>query len=36
MDDATLIRFEAKIDKNENGCWLWTAGRRKGGYGKFR
>lgn len=39
------LRFWEKVDKNgpiphsrpELGpCWLWTAGRRKGGYGSFR
>jgi hypothetical protein len=28
-------RFMAKVDKNKNGCWLWTAGTYGGGYGCF-
>jgi hypothetical protein len=23
-------RFMAKVDKNKNGCWLWTAGVWRG------
>lgn len=29
-------RFMSKVDKSENGCWLWTAFRMKNGYGLFR
>jgi len=29
-------RFMAKVNKAENGCWLWTAYRMKNGYGLFR
>lgn len=32
---ATIARFRAKIHINKNGCWIWTAGRCSGGYGKF-
>lgn len=29
-------RFWAKVDKNgPNGCWVWTAARNLGGYGRF-
>jgi hypothetical protein len=28
-------RFMAKVDKNENGCWLWTAAKNIKGYGAF-
>lgn len=29
-------RFWEKVDKNgENGCWVWTAGKFKTGYGSF-
>ena len=31
-DDA---RFWAKVDKQENGCWLWTAGLFSTGYACF-
>ena len=29
-------RFMKKVNKIENGCWLWTAYRMKNGYGLFR
>jgi len=29
-------RFMAKVNKLEDGCWLWTAYRMKNGYGLFR
>ncbi len=32
-DEAT--RFWAKVNRGA-GCWLWTASRDKGGYGRFR
>lgn len=28
-------RFEAKIDKQENGCWIWKSSKGNSGYGKF-
>jgi len=28
-------RFMAKVEKT-NGCWLWTAGKLRFGYGRFR
>lgn len=30
--------FWSNVDKSagENGCWLWTAGKHKDGYGNFR
>lgn len=28
-------RFLAKIRIDESGCWIWTAGRNKLGYGRF-
>ncbi len=28
-------RFEAKFEKSDTGCWNWTAGRSKAGYGQF-
>lgn len=31
-----LQRFLAFIDKQPNGCWLWTGYQTKGGYGQFR
>ena len=32
-----LIKFDSKIEKQENGCWLWTGARRPGThpYGKI-
>jgi len=37
FDNDTLKRFWSKIDKtsNPNGCWIWTAGKDKDGYGRF-
>lgn len=33
---TVLARFWAKVDKTPtNGCWLWTAGIDRSGYGKF-
>jgi hypothetical protein len=34
MQDRTLARFEAKIDKTGD-CWIWTGGRFAKGYGQF-
>jgi len=32
-----LDRFWEKVNKNtSNGCWEWTAGKYRGGYGHFR
>lgn len=28
-------RFESKIKKQKNGCWIWTAGKNIGGYADF-
>lgn len=28
-------RFDAKIDRQANGCWIWTGGLLSGGYGQF-
>lgn len=35
MKDKDLLRFFAKI-KFVDDCWVWTAGRTKGEYGKFK
>ncbi len=32
MDES--VRFWAKVDKHEDGCWVWTAGKWLG-YGRF-
>jgi hypothetical protein len=29
-------RFLSKIDKQENGCWIWTAYKDKDGYGSIQ
>jgi hypothetical protein len=29
------VRFWEKVDKQPEGCWLWTAGLSRSGYGKF-
>jgi len=36
MDDRTLSRFLAKVERLENGCWIWTASQNRTGYGHFR
>jgi len=30
---SLLDRLLDKIEKNENGCWIWTGGKRSTGYG---
>lgn len=35
MDDVER-RFLDKVDRDPDGCWLWTAGLRGAGYGHFR
>ena len=34
MDDTTLARFMAKVDRTGD-CWLWTASKNRNGYGQF-
>lgn len=35
-DVAVIIRrFWSKVNKNDTGCWLWTANRVKFGHGQF-
>lgn len=36
LTEAELARFEAKIDRPADGCWLWKASKMHGGYGAFR
>lgn len=33
-DDRLPVSFWNKIEESKNGCWLWTASKVKGGYGK--
>jgi hypothetical protein len=35
-DRRLPLRFWVKVVESRNGCWLWTAGQRRGGYGRFR
>jgi len=40
VEDSTLSekcvsRFASKYDIQENGCWIWTGGLLRGGYGSF-
>ena len=35
MTPADTARFWAKVDKSAD-CWVWTAGRTKGGYGQIK
>jgi hypothetical protein len=32
----SISRFESKINKERNGCWLWTGTITKRGYGQFK
>jgi len=34
MDESTLARFMAKVNKTET-CWLWTGSLNDNGYGHF-
>jgi len=38
MEQTELERFWMKVDKSggSDACWPWTAGRGRGGYGKFK
>lgn len=33
--EKDLARFWAKVEKRDDGCWEWTGGRFKKGYGAF-
>lgn len=35
MRDTLLRRFEARINRAENGCWLWTGSIQRSGYGQI-
>jgi hypothetical protein len=35
IDSALWNRFWSKVEKNDNNCWIWTAGRNGNGYGNF-
>ena len=36
MDAVAVDRFMSKVEVNEaSGCWEWTAGKNKDGYGRF-
>ncbi|GAA3948015.1 HNH endonuclease signature motif containing protein [Microbacterium soli] len=35
MNDSALNRWRSKIEKNDDGCWIWAASLGGGGYGKF-
>lgn len=32
---STMERFNEKFRIDDSGCWLWTAGKKGGGYGVF-
>ena len=36
IDNETKIRFESKIEKMPNGCWIWTGTKDLKGYGAIR
>lgn len=35
LTDKTAARFWKKVEKSEDGCWVWTAARSDRGYGMF-
>jgi hypothetical protein len=36
MRKEEKIRFIERIDKQENGCWVWKGNVSRGGYGLFQ
>ena len=36
LNGKALRRFETKIDRQTNGCWLWTGAQDDQGYGRVR
>jgi hypothetical protein len=36
LDAELLARFDAKVSKEVDGCWLWTGAKSKAGYGQIR
>jgi hypothetical protein len=35
MTPSQFERFMAKVEKHDNGCWIWTASLQGGNYGSF-
>lgn len=35
MDETTIQRFWSRVDKSGQ-CWIWTRGKSRNGYGRFR
>ena len=36
MDPTTLQRFQQKINRSPDGCWLWTGSKDSKGYAKMK
>lgn len=36
IEQKYIDRFHTKYEKKESGCWEWTGGKDKGGYGYYR
>lgn len=36
MTPAVLVRFERKVQRSGDGCWIWTGAKNSRGYGQLK